>query len=101
MIGYLLLIGGACLFGLVSVVCGVLAGLISKSTPAASFTAFLVYSGLLLIGCWLLYRSIPPDPVVQAQANGFIVALGGCCWLLGGSLCAILPIAFGKLARAW
>lgn len=90
--GYMVLMGGAVLAGMVAVGCGFLAGRWSNSTWVASLISVLTYFVLLLTGCWLLYLSIPPDPVVHAQATDFIVTIGGFSLLVGGGLCAAVPV---------
>lgn len=60
--GYLILLGSVLLAGMLGVKVGELAGRISGSTFVASLTSCLLYSGLLLAGCCLLYQSIPQPP---------------------------------------
>ena len=79
------------------------AGRLTGSTLFPALTSFLLYSGLLFAGCWLLYQSIGPMPQgvnpqvaelnarVQAQAERGVILFGLLCWLVGGSICVLLP----------
>ena len=102
--GHLILLGAVVLVGMLGVKVGELAGRLSGSTLVAALTSFLLYSGLLFAGCWLLYQSIGPMPQgvnpqvaelnarVQAQAERGVIQFGIVCWLVGGSLCLVVPI---------
>lgn len=97
--GYLILFGVVFLAGLIAVTVGAFAGRMFGSTLVASLTSFVLYSGLLLVGGWLLYQSTPPDPAVHDQAAGVIITLGGFCFVAGGGTCALLPIIYRRLTR--
>ena len=102
--GHLILLGAVVLAGMLGVKVGELAGRLSGSTLVASLTSFLLYSGLLFVGCWLLYQSIGPMPQgvnpqvaelnarVQAEAEKGVIQFGLLCWLVGGSICVLVPM---------
>ena len=102
--GHLILLGAVVLAGMLGVKVGELAGRLSGSTLVASLTSFLLYSGLLVVGCWLLYQSIGPMPQgvnpqvaelnarVQAEAEKGVIQFGLLCWLVGGSICVLVPM---------
>ena len=110
--GHLILLGAVVLAGMLGVKVGELTGRISSSTFVASLTSFLLYSGLLFAGCWLLYLSFPPLPQgvdsqlaelnarVKAQTERGVIQFGVVCWLVGGSLCAVVPIVQRRQQRA-
>lgn len=110
--GYVCLLGFLVLIGMLSVSCGLAAGRMSGSTLVASLTSFVIYSGLLFVGCWLLYQSIPPEPVgmppevaelnarVLAQAARDVIGIGIIGLVVGGSLSAVVPIVCRRLTRA-
>ena len=102
--GHLILLGAVVLVGMLGVKVGELGGRLSGSTLVASLTSFLLYSGLLFVGCWLLYQSIGPMPQgvnpqvaelnarVQAEAEKGVIQFGLLCWLVGGSICVLVPM---------
>lgn len=100
--GYLILLGGVLLAGMLGVIVGELAGRLSGSTLVAALTSCLLYSGLLFAGCWLIMP--PPMPLgvdpqlaelnarVYAETVRGIINFGVLCFLVGGSLCMLIPI---------
>jgi hypothetical protein len=111
MIGYVCVFGCVILAGLLGVACGILAGWLSDSTLVASLTSVLLYSLLLFAGCWWLYHSIGPMPQgmpphvaelnarVQAQTEQQVIRFGVFCFLLGGGVCAMVPMLQRRLSR--
>lgn len=100
--GYLILLGGVWLAAMLGLKVGELAGRLTDSTLVASLTSCLLYSGLLFAGCWLIMPPPMPQGVdpqlaelnarVHAQTVQQVINFGVFCFLVGGSLCTLVPI---------
>jgi hypothetical protein len=102
--GYIGLLLVVAFFGMLGVTCGMLAGLMTKSTLVASLTSFLLYSVLLFAFCWFLYQTIGPErpgandalaranASMRASAIRAVIGFGTVSFVVGGSICAIIPI---------
>lgn len=99
MLAYLVLLGGVVFIGMLSVLCGVIAGWISRSAWVAALTSCLLYSALLLAACCLLYQTVPQDAVVHAQSVNSILTGGGFCLVVGVPICALVPAGLYLLIR--
>ena len=100
--GYLIPLGGVWLAAMLGLKVGDLAGRLTDSTVVAALTSCLLYSGLLFAGCWLMMPPPMPQGVdsqlaelnarVHAQTVQGIINFGALCFLVGGSLCTLIPI---------
>ena len=107
--GYLILFGGVWLAAMLGLKVGELVERLSGSTLAAALTSLVVYSSLLFAGCWLIMP--PPKPLgldpqttalnarVHAQTVRGIINFGVLCFLVGGSLCTLIPIVRSRGRR--